>query len=421
MRIIYIEMKKLYPFAAIFLCTVFFCSCKNTSDRNSDNFLSRRAMGMPKHVAELSSDGFLTDTIDIYGNISDNMPVSQLISDIRYLRLEKTRSSVFSTIKDIKCNSRYLFVFDRDSRLKQFDINTGKYISNVFSRGEGPEEVINPSCFDVDENYVYILDGRRAGILVYDMSGDFVRRMDVPFRADHFRRRDDGTYVFKLSPFNGSYPSLDNYTVVVTDSAFIPKSKYLYKDTKDVSVRIDRTPFFSPSGNYFGFTAIYGNTYYGLTADGIYRPMYFFDLGDKTVPEYLLEESDKNFIDFIRENDKAAVLYAPTIEGRKHLIFRIDLAYYKNKGLFVYSKDGKEGVLIKSFDIDRRDMLFMPQIMAYNSITGEFVGVQNLLATENLPTEEAKALKEHLGAELYSKLTGSDPSDIVISFVRFKS
>lgn len=67
-------------------------------------------MGMPKHVAELSSDGFLTDTIDIYGNISDNMPVSHLISDIRYLRLEKTLSSVFSTIKDIKCNSRYLFV-----------------------------------------------------------------------------------------------------------------------------------------------------------------------------------------------------------------------------------------------------------------------------------------------------------------------
>ena len=90
MRIIHIEMKKLYPFAAIFLCTVFFCSCKNTSDRNSDNFLSRRAMGMPKHV--------------------DNMPVSHLISDIRYLRLEKTLSSVFSTIKDIKCNSRYLFV-----------------------------------------------------------------------------------------------------------------------------------------------------------------------------------------------------------------------------------------------------------------------------------------------------------------------
>lgn len=63
----------------------------------------------------------------------------------------------------------------------------------------------------------------------------------------------------------------------------------------------------------------------------------------------------------------------------------------------------------------------MPQIMAYNSITGEFVGVQNLLATENLPTEEAKALKEHLDAGLYSKLTGSDPSDIVISLIRFKS
>lgn len=108
--------------------------------------------------------------------------------------------------------------------------------------------------------------------------GDFVRRMDVRFGRDHFRRRDDGTYVFKLSPFNESYPSLDNYTVVVTDSAFIPKSKYLYKDTKDVSVRIDRTPFFSPSGNYFGFTAIYGNTYYGLTADGIYRPSIFLIL-----------------------------------------------------------------------------------------------------------------------------------------------
>lgn len=421
MRIIFTEMKKLYPLAAIFLCAVFFCSCRNTAGGKSDNFLSRRAMDMPEYVAELSSDSVRADTIDVYGNVADNVPVSRLISDIRYLRLEKTRASVFSTIKDIKCNSRYLFVFDRDGRLKQFDINTGKYISDVFSRGEGPEEVIKPSCFEVDENYAYILDDRRAGISVYDMSGGFVRRMDVPFRSEQFRRRDDGTYVFKLSPFNESYPPLDNYTVAVTDSAFIPKSKYLYKNAKDVSVRIDRTPFFSPSGNYFGFTAIYGNTYYGLTADGIYRPVYFFDMGGKTVPEYLLEESDKNFIDFIRENDKAAVLYAPTIEGREHLVFRIDMAYRKNKGLFVYSKSKREGVLVRSFDIDRRDMLFMPQIMAYNSITGEFVGVQNPIATENLPAEEIKALKEHLGAELYSKFTGSDPGDMIISFIRLKS
>ena len=148
----------------------------------------------------------------------------------------------------------------------------------MFSSGEGPEEVINPSCFDVDENYVYILDGRRAGILVYDMSGDFVRRMDVPFRADHFRRRDDGTYVFKLSPFNESYPSMDNYTVVVTDPAFILSQSISIKTLRTYPSGLTELRFFPFGGNYFGFTAIYGNTYYGLTADGIYRPMYFLIL-----------------------------------------------------------------------------------------------------------------------------------------------
>lgn len=50
--------------------------------------------------------------------------------------------------------------------------------------------------FEIDDKYVYLLDGMRSAILTFRHNGSFVSSKQLPFRAIRFKKQDETHWLF---------------------------------------------------------------------------------------------------------------------------------------------------------------------------------------------------------------------------------
>jgi hypothetical protein len=119
-------------------------------------------------------------TIDIDPQIDNpvTLQASDIIDNMRYIALETTDLSLLSQIGNtIIQKNGYFFIRDRH-KLYMFD-NNGKYIRQIGSMGQGPDEYVRLYNFDVDNNNIYLYDGTRKQILIYDYYNQLLKKLQI--------------------------------------------------------------------------------------------------------------------------------------------------------------------------------------------------------------------------------------------------
>ncbi|MDR2382585.1 MAG: 6-bladed beta-propeller [Prevotellaceae bacterium] len=115
-------------------------------------------------------------TVDIKPQLENSVTLyaSDIISEMRYIALETTNSSLLSSTGNIIIQQNgYFLMRDRNS-LYMFDSN-GKYIHQISKQGQGAEEYVNINNFDADNDNIYIYDGPRRRILVYSYDNKYLK------------------------------------------------------------------------------------------------------------------------------------------------------------------------------------------------------------------------------------------------------
>lgn len=127
-----------------------------------------------------------------------------------------------------------MYVLDkRQKKIVVFD-DQGVGLLVLHKVGQGPEEYLQITDFDVDNNgQIYIVDGAGDKLIVYDQHGNFVSATKFPFEADIIHCLDNGNFLLGLSAWNKHAQTRGNRFAIVGKDMQIHSSSLAFDDYQD--------------------------------------------------------------------------------------------------------------------------------------------------------------------------------------------
>lgn len=164
-----------------------------------------------------------------------DLPLSEIASDIEYVKLEFTKNSMIKELRGISITDDYIFITSLGvPYVMQFD-RKGKFIRQIGTIGRGPKEYILCLYFTVNEKTRQILIrsyGTRK-IFCYDFNGVYQKSIDTNGQISQFVTLSTGEIVCSAIWDNWTNP--ENFIVLTLDgkgdTVFLKKS-WFYSNFK---------------------------------------------------------------------------------------------------------------------------------------------------------------------------------------------
>lgn len=137
-----------------------------------------------------------------------NLKMSDLFSDIKYVKLETTKESLIKYIKKVLNLDGKLLVVDGDmNSLLLFD-KDGRFMKKIAGQGKGPGEYAYLTSATVDKGgkRLFVLDDFSHNLFTYDFEGNYLEGRKLDFRATDLEYLGDDKLVFYCG-----YMKNDNY------------------------------------------------------------------------------------------------------------------------------------------------------------------------------------------------------------------
>ena len=125
-----------------------------------------------------------TDEIYIAQSGEKVLKMSELVKNIRYVKLETTSDNLIGTVSQlIPLKNKYLVVDNSASKQVLLFDATGRFITRISRVGVAPGEYVTITSVAVDEEEerIFIADMGTGNILVYDMRGEYLDKISVDF------------------------------------------------------------------------------------------------------------------------------------------------------------------------------------------------------------------------------------------------
>jgi len=275
-----------------------------------------------------------------------------IVKDKRYILLDASLDDIlFREIDKIKIVNNTIYILDKRLRkLIVFD-SIGNGVGKVGSMGQGPEEYLQISDFDVNEvGDIYFIDatGTPDKLFVFDKNLQFVSVQKLPFEADIIHCLPNNKLLFGLSSWNKGDNA--NKKVVITNTELETEESYLeYDEYKDDNYWISDYLFMRVDDKIL-YNKPIDNYVYQFSNMGTLEKVYYFDFGKKNVPD-----NDKKDIEGNSEKYKYyCCLKKFTIINNNYILGTLHDAL-KTKTFIIDRKDKK---LYMSKEFALGDMIF---------------------------------------------------------------
>ena len=219
--------------------------------------------------------------------------ISLLDKNIQYVKLNTDSEKYsFSNISKLICWNNRFYVNDwRIRRLITFD-DKGNPLFVLNRRGRGPEEYLQVTDFDVDDNGgLWILDGQKDVVNHYASGGKFLSQTKTGDSQYSYISYEKGKLLLGVAYWDKSENS--GYTAVLADTSL------------NVSARYGQVPEFYDADFTFpsvGFAHVGDVVMSNNPIDDCvsvfdkkgYKGRYFFDFGAKCVPDEVRKSVEKH-------------------------------------------------------------------------------------------------------------------------------
>ena len=249
-------------------------------------------------------DSFIT--IDIESALLDdlsssNFLLSDVVSDLEFVKLELTNRSMIRDIRNILIGDKYILVDDYTEGALLFFKN-GKFVSKIGEKGQGPKEYLYIWQAILDEKRGEVVLYTDNGFKVYDLNGEYKRIIPNVKREDLFYSYEHKIILWKDHWFlNEKLPVVektkeDLWTFAIVDTLFTMKKKYNNPSLKGQTTNIiaNKAPLNGWKNywlEYFASLDFYGGDFKMKYYDG--DTIYKFNVVDSLFhPEYVLELGD---------------------------------------------------------------------------------------------------------------------------------
>lgn len=358
-----------------------------------------------------------TAVIDIAECRMKHFPLSRLIEEVEYVPLETSDSSVLYSVAQFKLTDSLIYVCDVMKQLKKFD-RKGRYVGNAYTRGEGPEEVVQLYDFDVDEDFLYLLDGARSVVLRFTHQGEFVDRRSLPFRAICMKHLSDGRYLFRLAPFSLADEKEVSALLMLTDADFNPRGEF-FAQNRDVEGTTLREPYFESSSDSRYFAPLYRRSIYRLEGDSLVMD-YYLNFG---TPYY---ETNRRYKGAEEAKERGIYYTFPNPIHTERYLLQAFITSRAQQGLLVIDRQTKRAVFAEGLENDRDDMLgfnIWSGMQTYDAATGRLAGIAESYYESSFSDEaELERIKSILPDSVVSVLLkkGNEELNPVLMFYRLR-
>jgi hypothetical protein len=227
---------------------------------------------------------------------TSSMPES-IIKNVRYVKLDGSSEDIqFKDIHILKMTNNRIFILDAILRkLVVFD-STGAGLGKVGSRGQGPGEYTRIHDFCVsDAGDVYLKDGTRGRRKLFGFDKDFklISEQSLPFGANYVQRLTNNKFLFALSSWNKENNASSQ--IVITDNRLKTEKSYLQFDDNVDENFVIGVGTFTSFGDRILYHRTIDNYVYEFSKEGEPLKSYFFDFGNKDVPNHVRKNIEDNW------------------------------------------------------------------------------------------------------------------------------
>ena len=240
-------------------------------------------------------------------------------SDTKVITLETNKGNLLSDIRKVQIYDDKIFIQDESPILYVFDMD-GYYLYKIDHLGQGPEEYIQLSDFDVFDSCVYICSKVEKKLKVYNLKGDYL--ITYNFDDDWYSNIQVQYPIVYLYSDYGSQ-KFKSLTIYNLDKEQVVAEYMPIEENQSYSVR--RPPFVKNDNGTTLLVRVFDDNIYQLT-DNIFEKKYQIDFKtEDQLPKNIYE------IDFVELSRKMI--------GKK-VVTRIDYPYiYKDKLYISYIYD----------------------------------------------------------------------------------
>jgi hypothetical protein len=223
--------------------------------------------GSPNNV----SDNPMSVDIDARHEVS----VFDIFERIELIPLETTDESIFRASNDLIYYNGVLYILDGIGRkIFAFD-SAGKFLFKIDDRGQGPQEYLHISDFEIDRqrNVMLVLDPVSNSLFEYDLNGRFLHRQRLPTIIGAYgwlRYLGDNIIAFWTFDNDNRLKFYDRNL----DSIF---SEHLPLQERNMFDLFSAGVF--PNSNLLMRDAALNNNIYEIFPDGTYSIAYTWDFG----------------------------------------------------------------------------------------------------------------------------------------------
>jgi hypothetical protein len=212
-----------------------------------------------------------------------------------YIIPEAKENSYFGNVLKLRVYKDRIYVFDRLYAKALFIYTTeGKHVATVGDKkGHGPLEFICIENFEIDyvNNQLLTIDGFGCKFMIYDLDGNFVKRIDSNFPLSNAVLLPNGYILHAKPAFSYRTPPLkNNYQIILADDKNrIIKQAFEYDDHKKMNIQIFDIISAQPDGG-FNFAPKFRDTIYSVSSESII-PKYAIDFGNnRKIPKSKIDE-----------------------------------------------------------------------------------------------------------------------------------
>ena len=259
--------------------------------------------------------------------------LSKLSTSVKYIKLDTNDSCLIRNIKKIFYIDNQIIIGSDDMIL--FFNEDGKLKNIVNQRGEGPEEYIGLSDFDICRNkgVISVLDTRGKKIMQYDLSGNFKKKIKLNHWSIGLQNINDSINLL-YSNNQTSPPNNDKFRIYNINTSILSNSFYPISSKKSNYLHVHSANNFSKCKEEILFCELYNDTIYQLSSDKCI-PCYYLDFDNYKIPVSYLEGNYNNIMEF--QNDISKHDFSYGINSLSNLPNGILLSYFSdNKKHYLY-------------------------------------------------------------------------------------
>ncbi|MGV8096477.1 MAG: 6-bladed beta-propeller [Mangrovibacterium sp.] len=226
------------------------------------------------------------ETIDINQIPQKSIKIQEITSGFTIVPLETKKESLIQYIKKVVLYDNKFFILDSQRPLLAVFSIEGKYIRSIGKKGNGPGEFYYPTDFliDLEQKQIELYDGFRDRILIYDLEGNFKKRIQIPVQGDYFVKFYDGTYLIYTNMRNNKEQPFKLFRIKEAGKILSRELAYTTKTIQTVC-----SPFVQIANNEYIFSEHSCDTIFRVTAENI-SPLINIDMGKEGLPfEYRLD------------------------------------------------------------------------------------------------------------------------------------